>query len=212
MPEDEDSRVSENGLRLHYTDGPLPRLIDSGVAKPSCRMCLMGVRVLVSITILLLTMMWASACGNDAGTVLKGGHCVPYCDLVGADLTEAWLPRADLRGADLTDARLLGAGLYGAELSDANLTEAILTGANLVGANLKMARLWETDLRRADLRGADLTDAILLGADLTGADLTDANLDKADLTDADLLDANLDGAIGADFSRANNVPNKYLKD
>ena len=160
MSEDEDSRVSENGLRLHYTSGPLPRLIDSGVARPSCRMWLMGVRVLVSITILLLTMMWASACGNDAGTVLKGGHCVPYCDLVGADLTEAWLPRADLRGADLTDARLLGAGLYGANLSDSNLTEAILTGANLVGANLvganlKRARLWEADLRRADLRGAD---------------------------------------------------------
>ena len=39
------------------------------------------------------------------------------------------------------------------------------------------------------------------------ADLTGANL-----TDADLTGANLDGVIGADFSRAKNVPSKYLKD
>ena len=159
MSEDEDRSVSENGLKLHYTDGPLPRLIDSGGARPSCRMWLMGVRVLVSITILLLTMMWASACGNDAGTVLKGGHCVPYCDLVGADLTEAWLPRADLRGADLTDARLLGAGLY---------------GANLSGANLARADLGQADLREANLRSADLLLADLTGANLTGATFRDA--------------------------------------
>ena len=33
-----------------------------------------------------------------------------------------------------------------------------------------------------------------------------------DLSGADLTGANLDGVIGADFSRAKNVPPKYLKD
>ena len=44
-------------------------------------------------------------------------------------------------------------------------------------------------------------------ADLSGADLTRANLSRANL-----IGANLDGVIGADFSGAYNVPDKYLKD
>ena len=35
---------------------------------------------------------------------------------------------------------------------------------------------------------------------------------RCDLNGADLTGANLDGVIGADFSRAKNVPSKYLKD
>ena len=46
-----------------------------------------------------------------------------------------------------------------------------------------------------------------MGCDLSGADLTGANLSHVDLSGA-----NLDGVIGADFSRAKNVPPKYLKD
>ena len=46
-----------------------------------------------------------------------------------------------------------------------------------------------------------------MGCDLSGADLTAANLSHVDLSGA-----NLDGVIGADFSRAKNVPPKYLKD
>ena len=38
-------------------------------------------------------------------------------------------------------------------------------------------------------------------------DLTEANLSGKDLTGA-----NLDGVIGADFTSALNVPDKYLKD
>ena len=63
------------------------------------------------------------------------------------------------------------------------------------------------DLNGADLKGADLSDA-----DLTHADLYGANLTGADLSHVDLYGANLDGVIGADFSRAKNVPPKYLKD
>ena len=46
-----------------------------------------------------------------------------------------------------------------------------------------------------------------MGCDLSGADLTGANLSHVDLSSA-----NLDGVIGADFSRAKNVPPKYLND
>ena len=79
-----------------------------------------------------------------------------------------------------------------------------------------------SDLRFADLAGADLSGADLSGADLTGADLTDADLSRAylgratlrgaDLREADLRYANLDGVIGADFTGALNVPERYLKD
>ena len=48
--------------------------------------------------------------------------------------------------------------------------------------------------------------------DCMGCDLSGADLKGADLSDADLTGANLDGVIGADFSRAKNVPSKYLKD
>jgi len=54
--------------------------------------------------------------------------------------------------------------------------------------------------------------AKLPGADLTGANLVWTNLVWADLSGADLLGANLDNVIGADFTRALNVPAKYLKD
>ena len=46
-----------------------------------------------------------------------------------------------------------------------------------------------------------------MGCDLSGVDLTGVNLSHADLSGA-----NLDGVIGADFSRAKNVPPKYLND
>lgn len=77
-------------------------------------------------------------------------------------------------------------------------------------------------VERADLDGADLFEANLNRADLSetnldGANLSDANMPNANLTGAnlshvDLSGANLDGVIGADFSRAKNVPPKYLKD
>ena len=74
----------------------------------------------------------------------------------------------------------------------ANLKDADLSGANLSGANLESARL----------DGANLSDAVLYHANLTGADLRKANL----------VDANLDGVIGADFTGALYVPEKYLGD
>ena len=59
---------------------------------------------------------------------------------------------------------------------------------------------------------ADLSDADLTGANLSDANLSDADLTGANLSHVDLSSANLDGVIGADFSRAKNVPPKYLND
>ena len=90
-------------------------------------------------------------------------------------------------GANLKDA-----DLSGADLSDRILQAADLSGADLSGANLESARL----------DGANLSDAVLYHPNLTGADLRKANL----------VDANLDGVIGADFTGALYVPEKYLGD
>jgi len=104
------------------------------------------------LSLSVIAMMLASACGNDLDTLLQGGDCGPGCKLAGADLS--------------------------------------------------MERLTEANLARADLSRADLTDADLKSADLFGADLREANLTGADL----------DGVHGADFSGAENVNPKYLKD
>jgi len=58
----------------------------------------------------------------------------------------------------------------------------------------------------------DLNNANLATWDLTGADLKGADLSNANLTGAILGGARMEGVIGADFSGALNVPDKYLKD
>ena len=78
------------------------------------------------------------------------------------------------------------------DLSGANLTGTYLYGANLTGANPAGVDLSGNDLTGANLTGADLGVANLIGANLTGADLT--------------------LVVGADFSGALNVPDKYVKD
>ena len=66
--------------------------------------------------------------------------------------------------------------------------------------------------RDKDCPGCDFSHANLSGANLTGALLASANLSRANLTQADLNGAILDGVIGADFTGALNVPERYLKD
>ena len=66
--------------------------------------------------------------------------------------------------------------------------------------------------RDKDCMGCDLSGADLSGAEMYDADLSDADLTGANLSHVDLSSANLDGVIGADFSRAKNVPPKYLED
>ena len=66
---------------------------------------------------------------------------------------------------------------------------------------LPMANLANANLTGANLRFANLRFANLANANLTGANLRFANLTGADLA----------GVIGANFSGALNVPEKYLK-
>ena len=84
--------------------------------------------------------------------------------------------------------------------------------ADLDGADLFEANLSGADLSEANLNRADLSETNLDGANLSDANMPNANLTGANLSHVDLSGANLDGVIGADFSRAKNVPPKYLKD
>ena len=79
------------------------------------------IELLLSLSV--VAMILASACGNDLDTLLQGGDCSPGCVLAGADLTGAILSGAILRGAILAEADLKGAILSGAILTNANLTD-----------------------------------------------------------------------------------------
>ena len=81
------------------------------------------------------------------------------------------------------------------------------SGCDLNGANLSKVFLVETNLTDANLARANLSQVSLVFANLTNANLANANLSVANLTGADL-----DGVHGADFSGAENVNPKYLKD
>jgi acylphosphatase len=70
-------------------------------------------------------------------------------DLVGADLSGAFLSRAKLWGANLWRANLRGANLWGANLEGADLWGADLEGANLERANLRGANLEEAIVKDA---------------------------------------------------------------
>jgi len=135
-----------------------------------------------------------SECWADIGDLRVryldwGGQGKPAVLLHGLASSANWydLVSPHLRNHYRSDAVLYRASVYWVNLTGANLSGARLTGANLFGA---------------DLEGADLGHAILIKADLTGAYLSGANLDGA----------TLDDVIGADFTGALNVPEKYLKD
>ena len=53
---------------------------------------------------------------------------------------------------------------------------------------------------------------IIMNEDLSGANLSRADLSRATLSGATVSVATLDGVIGADFTGALNVPERYLKD
>ena len=98
-----------------------------------------------------------------------------FNNLIGVDLSRAYLSRADLSHADLSLANLSRANLSGADLSRANLSRSDLIGANLSGANLIGADLSRATLSRANLSGAYLSRANLSGAYLSGVDLIGAH-------------------------------------
>ena len=105
-------------------------------------------------------------------------------DLVGANLSGAYLVGANLSGAHLVDTNLVGANLR-----EANLKGAHLRSANLVGAHLFVANLSRVDLSFSDLSFANLVGAHLISAHLFGADLRGAILDKTVFVNVDLSGA-----------------------
>lgn len=115
-------------------------------------------------------------------------------ELTGITLVEANVARAVFYGADLTRALLIRADLTKANLGQANLSRADLTGAKLVSAALGKAELATAKLVGADLTGANLQGAKIRGANLSLANLSGANLTNADLPDSDLAGANFSGA------------------
>jgi hypothetical protein len=96
--------------------------------------------------------------------------------LVGVDVSLAYLQGINLERAKLLRANMSAADIRGADLRDADLTYADLHSANFRGSHLENASLIDADLHDVDLVGADLTNAKLNGADLTSADLRSANL------------------------------------
>jgi hypothetical protein len=96
--------------------------------------------------------------------------------LVGVDVSSAFLQGVHLEHAKLLRADLSAADLRGSDFRFADLTYADMHAANFRGSNLENASFSNADLKDADLVGADLSGANLDGVDLTAADLRLANL------------------------------------
>ena len=99
-----------------------------------------------------------------------------HVQLVGVDVSSAFL-----QGIRLEHANLLRADLSAADVRGGNLSEAILSYADMHSANFRGSRLAHSVLSDADLHDADLVGADLEGAKLDGADLTSADLRNAKL-------------------------------
>jgi len=88
--------------------------------------------------------------------------------------------------------------LQGIKLEHADLLRADISAADLRGSDLRFSDFTYADLRSTNFRGSDLQSASFSNADLKDADLVDVNLagaklDGADLSEADLRSANLNG-------------------
>lgn len=124
--------------------------------------------------------------------------------LVGVDVSDAFLQDIDLEDGNLARANFSSADVRGGSFKGARLEYANLTSANFRNGNFQNANLRNASLQDADLNGANLT-----GADLEGTDLSKADLRNADLRNikwlkiADIKLANILGVKNApaDFSR-----------
>jgi len=99
-----------------------------------------------------------------------------HVQLVGVDVSSAFLQSVRLKHANLLRADFSSADVRGGDLRDSLLSYADLHSANLRGSHLENAALSNADLHDADLVGADLEGARLDGVDLGSADLRRAKL------------------------------------
>jgi uncharacterized protein YjbI with pentapeptide repeats len=99
-------------------------------------------------------------------------------DLVGVDVSDAFLQRVQLRNANLARA----------SFRSCDLREASFEGANLAWADFSSANLRYGSLARANLRHAMFTDSDLNGCTLAAADCQAVDFSRADLRNCDLRD------------------------
>jgi uncharacterized protein YjbI with pentapeptide repeats len=92
----------------------------------------------------------------------------------------------DLVGVDVSDAFLMGVKLPRANLARANLRGADLRMASFDQANLEYADLSSANIRKGSLVKANLEYAMFADSDLNGCDLTEANCEDTDFSRADL--------------------------
>jgi uncharacterized protein YjbI with pentapeptide repeats len=99
-----------------------------------------------------------------------------HIDLVGVDVSDAFLQGVRLSGANLARANLRGAdvraGVFDrADLEYADLTSANIRGGSLAKANLQYAVFTDGDLNGCNLSEADCEDTVFTRADLRNCEL-----------------------------------------
>lgn len=125
-------------------------------------------------------------------------------DLVGVDVSGAYL-----QGIRLEKARLVRANFSAADAREANLPSADLTDADLRSANFRGG-----NLSQAILQGANFDESDLNGADLTGTNLAGASFNDADFTGADLRDARWEHIVAmknANIAGVKNAPAGFIE-
>jgi hypothetical protein len=106
-------------------------------------------------------------------------------------LQELVADRVDLVGVDVSDAFLMGVRLPNANLARANLRAADLRMGLFDQADLEYADLSFANLRKSSLVKANLEYAMLADSDLNGCDLTEANCEDADFSRVDMRNCEL---------------------
>jgi len=126
-----------------------------------------------------------------------------HVQLVGVDVSGAFL-----RGVKLRKAELLRANFSAADARDGEFSEADLSFAEMQSGNFRNGKF-----EGAILRDADASDGDFSGADFSGADLSRANLSNADLHDADLRNAQWKGITSvkmANIYAVKNAPEGFV--
>jgi len=127
-----------------------------------------------------------------------------HVQLVGVDVSSAFL-----QGIRLEHANLLRADLSAADVRGGDLQETTLSYADLHSANLRGSRMAHSVLSDADLHDADLVGADLAGAKLDGADLSSADLRSAKLTGTDWQ--GIKSIKGANIAGVQGAPDGFMK-
>ena len=97
----------------------------------------------------------------------------------------------DLVGVDVSDAFLMGVRLTGANLARASLRGADLRMAVFDQADLKYVDLSSANIRNGSMVKAELDYAMFADSDLSGCNLTEANCEDSDFSRADLRNCEL---------------------